>query len=88
MELFTQIDDAHAIIRFTNGVEKQVKLFRRNNRVYVPHSGGFVEVRSIHSRQQPLPLSTSHTSIRVLAYECAEVEIEDRYLRWTGRKAR
>lgn len=84
MELFTQIDDAHAIIRLPKGVQKQVKLYKREDRVYVPHSGGYVEVRSIYNAREPLPLTTAHPDIKVVDYDSKQVRVRDRYLRFVG----
>lgn len=39
-----QIDDALAFVRLPRGVFKQVQLYARGNRVYVPHSGGYIRV--------------------------------------------
>lgn len=84
MELFTQIDDAHAIIRLPKGVQKQVKLYRRGLNVYIPHAGGYVEVRSVYSNREPLPLTTAHPDIKVVDYESKQVRVKDRYLRYVG----
>ena len=44
MQLLTQIDDAMAFVRLPRGVFKQLPLFARGNRVYVPHGGGYVRI--------------------------------------------
>ncbi len=75
MELFTLIEDAHAILRLPKGVQKQVKLYRRGLRVYVPHGGGYVEVRGTASTSQPSTNgahSTSHPDVNVLDFEMTE----------------
>lgn len=45
MEVFTQIDGAKAIVKLPKGVYKQVQLYHRKGSVFIPHSGGYVEVR-------------------------------------------
>lgn len=44
MNLFTIIDDSVAIIRLKNGVFKQVPVYHRGERVFVPHGGGFIRI--------------------------------------------
>ena len=44
MQLFHEIPDALAIVRLPRGVYKQSKLYHRNERVFVAHSGGFVRI--------------------------------------------
>jgi hypothetical protein len=44
MNLFHRIDDAQAIVRAKGGVFKQAELYRRADRIYVKHGGGFVRV--------------------------------------------
>jgi hypothetical protein len=44
MELFHEIVDARAIVRFPNTVLKQVKVYRREGKVYVAHAGGFLRI--------------------------------------------
>lgn len=72
MQLFTALEDATAILRLPKGVQKQVKMYRRGDRVYVPHGGGYIEVRAL----QPTTLetssgcySTSHPDVQVLDFE-------------------
>ena len=65
MEVFTQIDGAQAIVRYPKGVHKQVQLYSRKDRVYIPHSGGFVEVRY----QWDGAIVTGHPDIKVLEHD-------------------
>jgi hypothetical protein len=44
MSLFHVIDDAQVVLR-SKGVFKQVKVFRRDNRLYAQHGGGFIGLR-------------------------------------------
>lgn len=44
MDLFHKIDDGVAIVRLAKGVHKQVPLYRRADRVFIGHGGGFVRV--------------------------------------------
>lgn len=45
MDLFTVLHDSLAIVKLPKGVHKQVKVYRRGDLLYIPHSGGFVEIR-------------------------------------------
>lgn len=73
MELFTIIDDAHGIARYPKGLQKQVKLYKRKARVYLPHSGGFIEVRG----QEPDgSFSTSHPDVKLVEHELAPGDYE------------
>lgn len=66
MNLFTEIQDAHAIAKYPRGVFKQVKVYRRGERVYIPHSGGYIEMRY---QEHDGCHSTSHPDVKVLEYE-------------------
>ena len=39
-----QIDDAMAFVRLPRGIHKQVPVFARGKRVFVPHAGGYARV--------------------------------------------
>jgi hypothetical protein len=67
MEVFTQIDGAQAIVRYPKGVHKQVQLYHRRDRVYIPHSGGFVEVRDQEVNAETL--TTAHPDVKVIEYD-------------------
>ena len=66
MYLFSLVIDAVGIVRYPKGVHKQVKLYRRDNRVYLPHSGGYIEVRY---KEPDGSFNTSHPDIKLLEYE-------------------
>lgn len=89
MELFTVIDDAHAILRLPKGVQKQVKLYKRKGRVFVPHAGGYIEVRA---KEYDDSHSTAHPDIKVLEFECDghyyEKEIGQQRLRYRAPTVR
>lgn len=44
MQLFHEIPDGQAIIRVSGNVLKQVKLYHRGERVYIPAGGGYVRI--------------------------------------------
>jgi hypothetical protein len=44
MHLFHRIDDAQCIVRQKGGVFRQAELYRRKDRIYVKHGGGFLRV--------------------------------------------
>lgn len=67
MELFSVIDDVNAIVKLPKGVQKQVKLYKRGDRVYVPHSGGFVEVR--HEEAHTGYWTTAYPDIKLIEYD-------------------
>ena len=41
---FHQIADAYAILRSTNGVYRQAKIFRRGQDLFAGHGGGFIRL--------------------------------------------
>lgn len=44
MDQLYVIDDAQAFIRLPRGIHKQVPMYARGKRVFVPHSGGYVRI--------------------------------------------
>lgn len=44
IKLFHKIDDAVAIIRVKGGIHKQVGMYRRGDRVYIPLRGGYARL--------------------------------------------
>lgn len=70
MDLFTVIDDAFGILKLPKGIQKQVKLYSRKDRVYAPMSGGYIEVRA---RDYDIEgaYDTSHPDVKVLELELA-----------------
>lgn len=71
MEVFTQIDNAQAIIRQSKGVQKQVAMYRRGDRVFVPFAGGYIQVLSKESGGYV----TMHPDVKVLEFEAEGVDL-------------
>lgn len=72
MQLFTKIEDATAILRLPKGVQKQVPMYRRGFRVYVPHGGGYIEVRGrtyTGSETVNGAHTTAHPDIQLIDFE-------------------
>lgn len=72
MDLFTVVQDGKAILRLPKGVLKQVDLYQRGTRFYVPFGGGYVEIR--HMVQTSMATvrgchATSHPDVQVLDFE-------------------
>lgn len=44
MDLFHIIDDGVAILRLKGGIEKQVRVYRRGEKLYVPAKGGYLRL--------------------------------------------
>lgn len=65
MDLFTVVEEGIAILRCPKGVFKQTKVYRRGNRVFVPHGGGFLRVCVEFNGRH----TTSHPDILVDAIE-------------------
>jgi hypothetical protein len=78
MELFTVLDDSLAIIRVGKGVEKQVKLYRRGVKLYVPHAGGYVEIRK---KLENGEWYTTHPQVRLVEYTGVKTKDEA----WLGQ---
>lgn len=85
MDVFSQIDGALAIVRYPKGVFKQVKLYHRKTRVYIPHAGGFILVRGQDICSDAY--FTSHPDIKLIEYDAPGVESVKEFgaanLRWT-----
>jgi hypothetical protein len=75
VDLFHKIDGAVAIVRGANCVEKQVDMFRRGERVYVPVSGGFVRICARNGGEGQ-PFGTSHPRVSVIAFEAEGVTLK------------
>lgn len=52
METFHIIDD-HAVILYSKGVYRQVKLYRRENKLYAAHGSGFIQLRGNGGTSNP-----------------------------------
>jgi len=75
MELFAVIDDTQAIVKLPKGVHKQVKLYHRRDRVYLPHGGGFVEVRH---KQPDGSFTTGNPDVKLLEHDVNRGIIHER----------
>jgi hypothetical protein len=71
MQVFSVVEDALAIVRLPKGVYKQVKVYTRNTRLFVPHGGGFIQIRT---RWQSEEYATSHPDVKVVELDCPGVE--------------
>ncbi len=71
MQVFTQIQDALALIRLPKGVYKQTPMYARGGKVYVPHSGGFIQVRSAFNDR----FATSHPDVQVVEFDAPGVRV-------------
>lgn len=71
MDLFTVIEDGVAIVRAPKGVFKQVKVYSRGGRVFVPHAGGFIRVCAKFGDT----FVTSHPDIKVMEMEAPGLDV-------------
>jgi hypothetical protein len=67
MQVFTVIDSNLALVRYPKGVFRQVQMYRRGDRVYLPHSGGYIEVRGLQPHDGSF--ATSHPDIKLLEFD-------------------
>lgn len=75
MDLFHKIEGAVAIVRGKNCVEKQVDMYRRGERVYVPVGTGFVRIIARQGGEGQ-PFGTSHPGVSVVCYEADGVTLK------------
>lgn len=80
IDTFTLIDDAIAIVKHPRGVFKQTAMYRRGDRVYVPHAGGFIQLLSAFDGRH----STSHPDIKIEAFDAPGVAIVKGVPVWEG----
>lgn len=66
MDLFNVIDEAVAIVRLPKGVHKQVKVYQRGGKLFIPHCGGFVRI--VPNRFEDT-YSTGYNGLRVIDIE-------------------
>lgn len=66
MDRMVVIEDAQAFVRLPKGVYKQVNVYARGERIFVPHSGGFIRVCA---RLGSDGWSTSHPSVKVIDFD-------------------
>lgn len=76
MDLFHKIEGAVAIVRGPKCVEKQVDMFRRGERVFVPYSGGFVRIVA-RMGGEGQPFGTAHPSVSVVEFEAEGVTLKN-----------
>ena len=84
MDLFHQIEDAEAIVRLKGGVHKQLKLYRRRDRIFIGISGGYLRVCAKFGDTW----GTANPSINVIDMTDHVPGLslaEGREPRWTGR---
>lgn len=77
IQLFTMVEDGDAILRLKNGVHKQVKVYHRAGKLFVPASGGYVRI--VPTRWDDY-FATGHPDIKVLEIEGQGIEIKGREL--------
>lgn len=77
IQLFTMVEDGDAILRLKNGIHKQVKVYHRAGKLYVPASGGYVRI--VPQRWDDY-FSTGHPDIKVLEIEGQGIEIKGKEL--------
>jgi len=83
------IGGAYGILRLKKGIQKQVKLYKRNGRVFAPYGGGYIEIRA---QEHDGTHSTAHPDVKLLEFECEDVhyekEIGQQRLRYGRRSLR
>jgi len=79
LQPFTLVEDGIAILRLKNGVQKQVKVYHRVGKLYVPHSGGFVRI--VPTRWDDY-FATAHNDAKVLEIEGEGITIDGRELKF------
>lgn len=71
MNLFHKIEGAIAIVRHKGGILKQSDMYARGERVFIPHSGGYLRVTAEFSGE----FGTVNPNIKVLEFEADGVEL-------------
>lgn len=77
LQPFTLVEDGIAILRLKNGIHKQVKVYHRGGKLYVPQSSGFVRI--VPTRWDDY-FATGHPDTKVLEIEGEGISIKDREL--------
>lgn len=77
LQPFTVVEDGLAILRLKNGIHKQVKVYHRTGKLYVPQSGGYVRI--IPQRWDDY-FATGHPDTKVLEIEGDGITINGRQL--------
>lgn len=81
LQPFTLVEDGIAILRVKNGVQKQVKVYHRLGKLYVPLSGGFVRI--VPQRWDDY-FSTVHPDAKVLEIEGEGITTNGKQLEFTA----
>lgn len=79
LQPFTLVEDGLAILRLKNGVQKQVKVYHRAGKLYVPHSGGFVRIVPTMWDDY---FATAHNDAKVLEIEGDGITVDGRELKF------
>ena len=66
MKQFSIVDDAQALVRYKHGIQKIVNVYRRNERLFIPHGSGFIAICSLVDGS----FTTVHPDIKVLEIDC------------------
>jgi hypothetical protein len=77
LQPFTLVEDGIAILRLKNGVHKQVKVYHRGGKLFVPMSGGFVRI--VPQRWDDY-FATGHPDAKVLEIEGEGITIDGKVL--------
>lgn len=72
MKLFHKIEGALAIIRVKGGILKQVDMFARGDRVFVPYSGGYLRITAEFGGEY----GTAMPDVKVIEFEAEGVELK------------
>lgn len=72
MKLFFKIEGAIAIVRHKGGILKQSDMYARGDRVFIPHSGGYLRITQDFGGE----FGTVNPDIKVLEFEAAGVELK------------
>lgn len=78
--LFHKIETGVAIVRLKRGVHKQVDMYARNGRVFIPHGGGYVRIVAKFGDTW----GTAHPDIAVLEFEAPGVNSDGKEPRYNG----
>lgn len=80
ISLFHKIDTAVAIVRLKGGVHKQVDMYARGGRVFIPHSGGYVRIVAKFGNEW----GTANPNIAVLEFDAPGVNNDGKEPRYEG----
>ena len=74
MKQFTIVEEAQALVRYKNGIQKIVNLYTRNERLFTPHGIGFIAICA----KVEDAFTTIHPDIKVLEIDCEGIS-QDRF---------